>query len=307
MAIDEGDLRKALRKVFDKFDADGSGSVSIGELSAMVDQLKMDVPHAKRRQMLIDADPDRSGEIDFEEFVTFIKAQMSKGATGGLAEVVKEAAGFFGLFSGFFSFFSGFGGGSGDASKPAAAPATASPTARAVETNSVPNTGRGMLSFFGGDGNAIVKAAPKSQRSPSKHAMYSLRVERKMQETERRRRAEREFQRVQIEWQEKEARAKAWEKEARVRSGSLAAWLPSRVTPWLTDPVQPCVFLHLLRRSRWRNSRHERSSPAMGHRAGAGPLQVITLEHMCLAGRCCSFLGSSRLPRVGPERPLFCR
>ena len=63
--------------------------------------------------MLIDADPDRSGEIDFEEFVTFIKAQMSKGATGGLAEVVKEAAGFFGLFSGFFSFFSGFGGGSG--------------------------------------------------------------------------------------------------------------------------------------------------------------------------------------------------
>ena len=66
--FDEGELRTALRQVFDKFDADGSGAVSTDEMSAMVKQLKMDVSPVKVRRMMVEADRDMSGEIDFEEF-----------------------------------------------------------------------------------------------------------------------------------------------------------------------------------------------------------------------------------------------
>ena len=100
--MDEAALRRALRKVFDKFDADKSGAVSTEEMSAIVESLKMDVSKAQIRRMMIESDPDLSGSIDFEEFVAATKQQIAAGNGGGLAGLVAEAGSFFGVFSDMF-------------------------------------------------------------------------------------------------------------------------------------------------------------------------------------------------------------
>lgn len=107
MSVDVGKLRDALRPVFNKFDVDGSGAVSTEEMSAMVKQLKMDITPERLRKMMVEADPDMSGEIDFEEFVTVTKAQIEAGNGGALAAVVQQAGGFFGFFGNIFSMFGG--------------------------------------------------------------------------------------------------------------------------------------------------------------------------------------------------------
>ena len=45
-------------------------------------------------KLMRDADPDGSGQIEFEEFVTVMRSQMDKG--GGLADVVAAAGNLFG-------------------------------------------------------------------------------------------------------------------------------------------------------------------------------------------------------------------
>ena len=89
MSISDADLRAKLRPVFDKFDVDGSGAVSTDEMKAMVTQLKMDISPQKLRKMMVEADPDMSGEIDFEEFLATVKKQVAAGNGGDLVKVVE--------------------------------------------------------------------------------------------------------------------------------------------------------------------------------------------------------------------------
>ena len=86
--------RAQLRKVFDKFDADGSGLVSTAELSEMLTSLKVEKTPAEVEQIVKDSDPDGSGEIDFDEFVD----AMEKNA-GELSSVVSSAADIFGFLN----------------------------------------------------------------------------------------------------------------------------------------------------------------------------------------------------------------
>ena len=67
----------------------------------MVRELKMDMTAQQLRDMMVDADPDKSGAIDFEEFFAVCKVQIESGNGGALAKVVRKASGFlswFGMF-----------------------------------------------------------------------------------------------------------------------------------------------------------------------------------------------------------------
>ena len=132
----DAELRAKLRPVFDKFDADGSGAVSTDEMAAMVKQLKMDITDAKLRRMMVDADPDMSGQIDFDEFVITVKKQIDSGNGGELAKVVDTAGGFFGMFNNLFGMFGG-----GDSSTAAPAAPAASTGGAAPARSSPPKGG----------------------------------------------------------------------------------------------------------------------------------------------------------------------
>ena len=103
---DDTALRAKLKEIFDKFDADGSGAVSTVEMGRMIKMLDLQMTSEEIVGLMVDADPDGSGEIDFEEFVLVLKEQIAAGKGGGLAKVVNQAGGFFnflnlsGLFSG---------------------------------------------------------------------------------------------------------------------------------------------------------------------------------------------------------------
>ena len=83
-----------LRKVFDKFDADGSGAVSTDEMAAMLKTLKIKYPPGKIERLMKEADPDGSGQIEYEEYALVLQKQLKEG--GGLADVVTEASTAFG-------------------------------------------------------------------------------------------------------------------------------------------------------------------------------------------------------------------
>ena len=91
------------RKIFDRFDVDGSGSIDSNEMGRMLRSLKIEVTADELAVLMSDADPDQSGEIDFQEFVAVVNAQAAAnaatgpaGAGGGapvnLARVFQEAA-----------------------------------------------------------------------------------------------------------------------------------------------------------------------------------------------------------------------
>lgn len=90
------DQKAKLRVIFDKFDTDKSGHVSVDELKAMVKMLKLDMSDAAIKKMMADADVDASGQIDFAEFVAIVKKQSASGSAEGLASVVEEAGSAFG-------------------------------------------------------------------------------------------------------------------------------------------------------------------------------------------------------------------
>ena len=67
ISMGESELRGKLRPVFDRFDLDGSGAVSSSEMSAIINHLGMQVTPAQLSTLMTEADPDSSGEIDFDE------------------------------------------------------------------------------------------------------------------------------------------------------------------------------------------------------------------------------------------------
>ena len=95
-----------VRVVFDTFDLDKSGGISLDELQSAIKVLG--IPNCSKQrvaEMFHEADIDRSGEIDFDEFVDAVKLQVAEGRAGGLADLVREATGILGFFNDVLSFF----------------------------------------------------------------------------------------------------------------------------------------------------------------------------------------------------------
>ena len=59
--------REDLHRVFNQFDADGSGEVSTSEMAAILQSLEVEKTDEEVRQLMRDCDPNGSGAIDFEE------------------------------------------------------------------------------------------------------------------------------------------------------------------------------------------------------------------------------------------------
>ena len=66
--LDSGELAE-LWHAFNAFDLDQSGTIDSGEISKALARLGMSVSDSKARAMLREADANRSGSIDFDEFV----------------------------------------------------------------------------------------------------------------------------------------------------------------------------------------------------------------------------------------------
>merc|ERR1711972_903802 len=66
-----------MKEAFDLFDNDGSGAISVNELTAAMKSLGFDVKHAVVYNMVADLDADGSGEIEFGEFLDVMTAKLS--------------------------------------------------------------------------------------------------------------------------------------------------------------------------------------------------------------------------------------
>jgi hypothetical protein len=86
----EEKLRVQLEEIFRKFDADGSGEVDTDEISAMLQSLGMLVQPTIVSQMMAEADTDKSGQIDFQEFFAVMKKQAEEGSSGMFAALVNR-------------------------------------------------------------------------------------------------------------------------------------------------------------------------------------------------------------------------
>jgi hypothetical protein len=120
-----------LRQVFDRFDKDGSGAVSIEEMEDMLKTLKLNFPSDKLRKLMRDADPDGSGQIEFKEFSSALRKQIREG--GALADVVSEASTAFGWLNP-ASWFTGE-----EESEPAAASSPTRPSPSRIPKRSPPS------------------------------------------------------------------------------------------------------------------------------------------------------------------------
>merc|ERR1711907_171189 len=65
------------KEAFDLFDNDGSGAISVNELTGAMQSLGFDVKHAVVYNMVSDLDTDGSGEIEFGEFLDVMTAKLS--------------------------------------------------------------------------------------------------------------------------------------------------------------------------------------------------------------------------------------
>lgn len=75
----ETELREKLRPLFEKYDEDGSGSVSTVEVGNMATSLGMEMSEEELEQLMVEADPDGSGEIEFDELIAVLKKQLRDG------------------------------------------------------------------------------------------------------------------------------------------------------------------------------------------------------------------------------------
>merc|ERR1712066_770703 len=95
---DDKTVRSVTDNVFDKFDADGSGTLSAAEakaaLSKVTRKLRISVPESAIEQAIKAADTDGSGELDKEEFfqvamILYLTIRPKK----ALAGIIRAASG----------------------------------------------------------------------------------------------------------------------------------------------------------------------------------------------------------------------
>ncbi|CAM9474289.1 unnamed protein product, partial [Ectocarpus fasciculatus] len=98
----ERSRRKNAREVFDMFDADGSRTISTSEMKALLQEMCIPMKKPQLKELMKEIDTDGSGEIDFDEFYQWYKANASaarnadKTQTVGLfaTKLVKGLTGF---------------------------------------------------------------------------------------------------------------------------------------------------------------------------------------------------------------------
>ena len=66
-----------IREAFNLFDTDGSGSIDPRELKSAMQSLGFEAKNQTIFQMISDLDKNKSGSIDFEEFLDMMTARMS--------------------------------------------------------------------------------------------------------------------------------------------------------------------------------------------------------------------------------------
>ena len=66
-----------IKEAFDLFDTDGSGTIDPKELRAAMQSLGFEAKNQTIFQMISDLDKNKSGSIDFEEFLDIMTARMS--------------------------------------------------------------------------------------------------------------------------------------------------------------------------------------------------------------------------------------
>lgn len=66
-----------IKEAFDLFDTDGSGTIDPKELKAAMQSLGFDAKNQTIFQMISDLDRNKSGDIDFDEFLDMMTARMS--------------------------------------------------------------------------------------------------------------------------------------------------------------------------------------------------------------------------------------
>ena len=66
-----------IKEAFDLFDTDGSGAIDPKELRAAMQSLGFEAKNQTIFQMITDLDKNKSGNIDFEEFLDMMTARMS--------------------------------------------------------------------------------------------------------------------------------------------------------------------------------------------------------------------------------------
>lgn len=74
---EEGELKKTAKKIFDMFDEDGGGTLSIEELKYGLNKLNAGLTEEEVYNMLREFDTDGDGEIDLEEFEKVIENAYS--------------------------------------------------------------------------------------------------------------------------------------------------------------------------------------------------------------------------------------
>lgn len=80
---------KEYKEAFDMFDKDSSGRISIDEIYSVMKNMGNEMPREEIRSMVADLDEDNSGEIDFEEFITFVQRTYADDQISEEEEVIR--------------------------------------------------------------------------------------------------------------------------------------------------------------------------------------------------------------------------
>lgn len=86
------DVRKAFKDAFDKFDTDKDGHITETELGVVLKGLNIHATRAEILDLITQVDTDKSGTIEFEEFLEIMQQKM---ASMDPAEMVTIAFGAF--------------------------------------------------------------------------------------------------------------------------------------------------------------------------------------------------------------------